>query len=95
MSDAPNVEVVHNAARSRFEVRLDGQVSRLEYQVDDGVLSINHTEVPTALGGRGIAGALVAAAVAYAREAGLRIVANCSYARAWLERHPEARGAPA
>ena len=93
MNDATHIEVVHNAAQNRFEVHLDGQLGRLEYQAADGVLAINHTEVPAALGGRGLAGALVGAAVAYAREAGLRVVPNCSYARSWLERHPESRGA--
>jgi predicted GNAT family acetyltransferase len=90
MKDAANIDVVHNAAQSRFEVHLDGQLSRLEYRIASGVLPINHTEVPPALGGRGIAGMLVAAAVAYAKGAGLRVVPNCSYARSWLERNPEA-----
>ena len=54
---------------------------------------VNHTEVPPALGGRGIAGKLVAAAVAYARSANLRVVPNCSYARSWLAKHPEALSA--
>lgn len=90
MSDTANIEVVHNAAQSRFEVHLDGLLCRLEYEVAGGALAINHTEVPAALGGRGIAGMLVAAAVAYAKQSGLRVVANCSYARSWLERNPEA-----
>ena len=56
------------------------------------MLVITHTGVPAAIGGRGIAGALMEAAVAFAREAGLRIRPACSYAAAWMERHPEHNG---
>jgi hypothetical protein len=45
--------------------------------------------VPEALGGHGIGGQLVQAAVAYAAASGMTIVPLCPYARSWLERHPE------
>jgi predicted GNAT family acetyltransferase len=45
--------------------------------------------VPEALGGRGIAGLLVKAAVDRASHEGLTIVPLCPFARKWLERHPE------
>ena len=38
--------------------------------------------------GRGVAGALVEAAFAHARAAGLRVRPVCSYVRAWAQRHP-------
>jgi predicted GNAT family acetyltransferase len=91
MSDTTNIEIVHNAAKHRFEALIDGELSRVEYRIAGDAFMINHTEVPPSLGGRGIAGKLVAAAVAYARSANLRVVPNCSYARAWLEKHPEVR----
>jgi predicted GNAT family acetyltransferase len=37
----------------------------------------------------GIAAALVVAALAYARQTGRKVVAECSYAQAWRQRHPE------
>jgi len=90
MSETTNIEIVHNAAKHRFEALVDGELSRVEYRIAGDAFMINHTEVPPALGGRGIAGKLVAAAVTYARSAKLRVVPNCSYARTWLEKHPEA-----
>jgi predicted GNAT family acetyltransferase len=90
MTATNDIEVVHDAAKRRFEARVDGELCRLDYRIDGDVLTINHTEVPPSLGGRGIAGKLVAAAVAYARGAKLSVVPNCSYARAWLAKHPEA-----
>ncbi|MDE1918846.1 MAG: N-acetyltransferase [Sphingomonadales bacterium] len=47
------------------------------------------TLVPSAIGGRGVAGALVEALVADAREAGAKILPSCSYVAAAFKRHPE------
>lgn len=88
MSADDAVEVVHSPSRSRFETQAGGELSRLEYRLQDGVMDIHHTEVPASLGGRGIGGKLVEAAVAYARAHGLQVRASCSYARHWMERHP-------
>ncbi|MDX2235036.1 MAG: GNAT family N-acetyltransferase [Hyphomonadaceae bacterium] len=55
----------------------------------DGALVIDHTGVPPALEGHGIAAALVNHAIAYAREQGLKIEPRCSYVVAAFKRHPE------
>ena len=89
MASSDSVEVVHNPSRNRFEATVDGQLCRLEYRMHDGVMNIHHTEVPAALGGRGLGGMLVAAALAYARANALKVMTTCSYARAWINRHPE------
>jgi uncharacterized protein len=83
--------VVHNPARHRFEVRLEGHTALADYEMrDDGrVMVLTHTVVPTALEGRGIAGALAKFAMAHAREHGLRIDPQCPYMRSYMERHPE------
>jgi predicted GNAT family acetyltransferase len=38
-----------------------------------------------------VADALVRAALAYARERDLNVIATCPYVQAWLRRHPEER----
>jgi predicted GNAT family acetyltransferase len=82
--------VQHAPERHRFEVIIDGAVSLTDYSIADGVLTIVHTEVPEQLGGRGIAGALIKAVLDYARDNGLKVRPACSYARSYIERHPEA-----
>ncbi len=82
---------VHNAARSRFELEVDGQLCRADYRMDGGTMWIVHTEVPPSLEGRGLAARLVEAAFAHARTARLQVVPACSYVRAWARRHPEVR----
>jgi hypothetical protein len=84
--------VVDNAGAHRFEVHDGGHLAELTYKVrgEGGKeLVLIHTGVPDELGGRGIAGELVGAAVERARSEGLTIVPHCSYARSWLEKHPE------
>ncbi len=85
----PTPEVVHNAARHRFEVSIDGATALSAYDLQGGVLDIHHTEVPEALGGRGLAGTLVAATLVWAREQGLKVRATCSYAASYMAKRPE------
>ncbi|MDH5539626.1 MAG: N-acetyltransferase, partial [Rhizobacter sp.] len=60
-----------------------------DYRVDCGIMQIHHTEVAPALEGRGIAAALVQAALAHAGRAGLKVDPLCSYVRAYMRRHPD------
>jgi predicted GNAT family acetyltransferase len=83
----PKIE--HQPARRRFEVTLDGHQGRIEYELHPGLMTIVHTEVDPALEGRGVAGALVRAALEHARQQGLKVDAECSYTRSYMERHPE------
>ncbi len=83
------IEVVHNASASRFEARINGLLCRADYRLDGGVIRIFHTEVAPALEGRGIAAALVRAALDYAAGHGLKVAPQCSYVRAYMRRHPD------
>ena len=62
---------------------------RADYQRSNDVMHLTHTEVPQALAGRGIAAALVAAALAHARIEKLQVNPACSYVRSYMQRHPE------
>jgi uncharacterized protein len=86
-----DVNVLHHSTERRFEAIVDGVRCVLEYGLRDGVMSIDHTGVPAAVGGRGIASELVRAAFETARREGWRVLPACSYAAAWVERHPEFR----
>ncbi|MCS6801886.1 MAG: GNAT family N-acetyltransferase [Chloroflexota bacterium] len=84
------MEIRHEPEQQRFVAVLPAGEAELRY-VDrgDGVLDFVSTFTPPAERGKGVAARLVAAAVAYARERGLRVVASCWYARDWLAAHPE------
>ncbi|NUO72488.1 MAG: N-acetyltransferase [Frateuria sp.] len=84
-----NLDIRHDRAEERFETRVDGALCVLDYHLAGGVMTITHTGVPPAVEGRGIASALTQAAMETARAEGLKVAPACSYAAAWLRRHPE------
>ena len=93
--DTPNatqptpIHVLHNVAQQRFECEVNGLWCTADYQLSNDVMHLTHTEVPQALAGRGIAAALVAAALAHARSEKLKVNPACSYVRSYMQRHPE------
>jgi predicted GNAT family acetyltransferase len=87
MSDAP--PVTDNQAESRFKLWVDGRLAELPYRRIGKRLVLIHTEVPEELEGRGLGGALVAAAVDRAAREGMTVVPLCPFARGWLQRHPD------
>jgi predicted GNAT family acetyltransferase len=86
MSD---LEVRHNSEHDRFESDVDGGMAFVAYIIDGNEITFTHTKVPKEAEGKGIAGKLVAAALAYAREAKLRVIPKCPYVASWMKRHPE------
>jgi uncharacterized protein len=88
MSD-PTTNVIDDSAHHRFLYSEHGTDSELVYRAEGGRLTLVHTEVPDELGGRGIGGELVQAAVERARTSGETVVPRCPYARKWLRDHPD------
>ena len=82
-----NLSIAHNTTASRFETTVDGHRCVADYQLHDAVMTMTHTYVPRVLEGRGIAAALVAAALAHARAAGWRVRPACSYVARYMQRH--------
>lgn len=83
------VHVVHHPIPGRFTAEVDRHHAHLDYDIDGGIMYITHTVVPEAIGGRGIAARLMEAALAHARYEGLKVQPDCSYADAYLSKHPE------
>ena len=83
------LDIRHHEHRQRFETVVQGQCCVLDYRLDDGVMAITHTEVAPSLQGRGIAAALMRAALEHATANRLKVRPVCSYARSYLRRHPD------
>ena len=86
------MEILHDEGGKRFWTLVDGYKAHVAYEIHERGLDIRHTVVPEAIGGRGIASALVKAVYDYARVKQLKPIATCAYAVAWLQRHPEYEG---
>lgn len=83
------LEVKDNPAESRFEVTVDGHLAIAEYRLTDKTIIFSHTEVPEALGGRGVGKALVLAGLKSARERGLLVAPVCTFFAGYIQKHPE------
>ena len=83
------LNIHHDSAAREFTVEVDGYVGVLNYDLRGDTMTVTHTLVPEAIGGRGIAAELMRVALETARAEGWKVVPMCSYAVAYLRRHPE------
>lgn len=92
MSEEEQVHVRHEPEAHRYAIVLNGEVVGFTEYVErsgGGAYDFVHTEVDPAFGGRGLAGKLVAEALADTRRLGKQVIAHCPYVVAWLHKHPE------
>jgi predicted GNAT family acetyltransferase len=83
------IPIGHDVSLGRLSATVHGHLCVCDYRLRDGVMFVTHTEVAPELEGQGIAAALVRAALAHAREHGLKVRPLCSYVQAYVRRHPE------
>lgn len=90
-SDPADASVTRNDERSRYELIVDGEVRGLVdlREMPDGRVGFVHTEVDSALRGKGYSSVLVRRALDDVRARGELAVARCSYVRDFQEDHPE------
>ena len=88
-----DLEITRHDEETRGEYRAhpadNDAIGRLTYKKRGDFFIADHTLVPPAIGGRGIAARLVEALIEDARKEGFKIVPQCSYIDAAFRRHPE------
>ena len=83
------LQITHNPDEKRFETWIGDKLSKLDYIQDGKNFVITHVGVHPDFRGQGVAGKIVQVGLEYAREHTLRVVPMCSYAAAYIRRHPE------
>ncbi|MCK0131478.1 N-acetyltransferase [Flavobacteriaceae bacterium F08102] len=81
-------ELIDNPAKSRFEIHLNDHVAFIEYERKDKVIAYTHTEVPKALGGKGIGSYLAKSALEYAASNNLNVIPYCPFIKVFIDKHP-------
>ncbi|MGM8885085.1 GNAT family N-acetyltransferase [Psychrobacter sp. 1U2] len=84
-----DIQIEHDQQANRFETTIEGQTGYISYLDKGDTLVYDHTIVPQALGGRGVGSALVKHALDYAREHNKKVVPQCSFVDAYINKHPE------
>ena len=82
-------EIVNNRAQHRYELAVDGHIAATYYEIANGVITFEHTEVPPELGGKGVGSKLVKGALDQVRTEGLKVIAQCPFVKAWIDKHPD------
>ena len=90
ITPAPDTGVIDLPGENRLVLDVDGTEAELVYRLRGNRLVLVHTGVPDSLGGQGVGGRLVGAAIERARREGLTIVPWCPFARDWLSKHADA-----
>jgi len=89
--DGVTITRIDHGSHGEYRAHVAGSdhVGLLSWVQRGGARVAEHTVVPPQIGGRGIAGELVKALIADAREQGFTIDPQCSYVAAQFARHPE------
>ena len=81
--------VRNNTAEERYELEIDGTVAYVSYHREQGAVSLDHTEVPAQLGGRGVGSALAKGTLELVRTEGLKVLPRCEFIGGYIKKHPE------
>jgi predicted GNAT family acetyltransferase len=82
-------DVVNNREHHRYELAVGGHIAASYYKLADGVITFMHTEVPSELGGKGVGSTLIKGALDQARADGLKVIAQCPFVKAYIDKHSE------
>jgi uncharacterized protein len=82
-------DIIDNKAHHRFELEVDGHLAKSFYEIENGVITFIHTEVPPELGGKGVGSRLIKGALDQVRGRDLKVIAECLFVKAYIEKHPE------
>jgi predicted GNAT family acetyltransferase len=82
-------QIIDNTAQNRFELPVEGYLATEHYNREGNVITLQHTEVPPELGGKGVGSTLVKAVLDRVRGQGLKVVAQCTFVKSWIDRHPD------
>ena len=84
--------VTDNRAEHEFEREVDGLRAIAAYQLEGDTIVFTHTLVPKKLEGRGVGSKLIRGALDSARDRGLKVIPQCWFVKAYIDRHAEYRG---
>lgn len=84
-----DMPLINNELSRQLELVIDGVKAKIEYDMQKDRMFLLHTEVPPALGGRGIGNAIVEKALHYIDENNLKLVPLCPFVASYVRKHPE------
>ena len=85
-----NYKLIDTVALHQYEFRIGDLIPRIEYiKTKNGEIYLTHTEVPSALEGKGVGSSLVRLALEDIERQQLRLVPLCPFVAGYVQKHPE------
>ncbi len=83
--------VKDHRSEQEFTLAVGEQRAVAAYQLEGDTIVFTHTVVPPEIEGRGVGTRLIRGALDIVRDRGLKVVPQCPFVRAYIEKHPETR----
>ena len=84
-----NLPLLKNEVAKQFEMEVGGQTAVIVYLEHHFTITLLHTEVPSALEGKGVATAIIEKTLVYLEKNHFRLIPLCPFVAAYIKRHPE------
>ncbi|WP_394648330.1 GNAT family N-acetyltransferase [uncultured Sphingomonas sp.] len=83
--------VVDHRSEQEFTLAVGNHRAVAAYQLEGDTIVFTHTLVPPELEGRGVGTKLIRGALDLTRDRGLKVVPQCPFVRAYIDKHPGLR----
>ncbi len=84
-----DIKITDNPSEKQFESNIQNELAKIEYIISKDKIYLTHTEVPPALGGKGIGSALMKGVFEIIEKRNLKLVPLCPFVLSYLNRHQE------
>jgi uncharacterized protein len=78
-----------NEARNRFELETGGAIAFVTYRKSPGAITLEHTEVPPEMGGKGIGSKIARATLDAVRAQRRKLTVECEFIQSFMKKNPE------
>ncbi|WP_028967256.1 GNAT family N-acetyltransferase [Sphingomonas phyllosphaerae] len=83
--------VKDHRSEQEFTLEVGSHRAVAAYQLEGDTIVFTHTVVPPEIEGRGVGTKLIRGALDIVRDRGWKVVPQCPFVRAYIEKHPETR----
>jgi len=80
-----------NQELKQFEIKIEGNVAKIEYHITDDRIFLTHTEVPEVLSGQGIGSLLAQKTLNKIETMKLKVVPYCTFIATYIRKNPQYR----
>ncbi|MBC7798941.1 MAG: N-acetyltransferase [Pyrinomonadaceae bacterium] len=87
--EKPVISVFQDKKAGRFQTEIDKETAFIEYEEQNGVVVMTHTEVPANFEGKGIGSELVKKSLEMVRSEGKKVNPLCPFIAAYIRKHNE------